>query len=376
MPVLEESAAEIKNLLRDEARNIESFEARGFRSIGHTLHDEALQMHSIEEKLSQEAHQLLTPRWRKNRKVRMQRDEWLVSGLTIMSLLVLTPVWNSCVLLNDPAYMYFEGPMRPYLILSGCVAVPCCFVSSVRNVFRRNTTELADERAFIRIGAVMMMALGCILMLCSFEFEHLAVESYVEMFGGCDTGPLTMNLYQDSQMLHAIRARPDCAVLESVELCHGFEDFEGSWETQVLKQMETSYKCSGFCFNGELLGAHVMTQEAAKKKKEITYDDTLKHMEEENPFVWGMTHPYPPTLFSKAEYEYSCDGLTAIRMKHLVGNVGLQSFYLGVILLIGAVAVGVVVITDGWHLHRTVFEWSRDEPEQMTWRSSVSSDSA
>lgn len=301
-----------------------------------------------------------TPRFKKLRLVQVQRDEWLVTGLTSLTLFSLTPCWNAIVLLQDPAYLYFEGPVLPWLILMGCVMIPIFFCISVFNVFRRAAHHKADEKAFVRIGAVMAMGMAVILMFCAFEFEGLAEEAYVEFFGGCATGPLTMNLHQTSQMLQAIRAHPECAERESVEHCHGYQDFASSRETKVLKEMEKMYNCAGFCFDGKMLGVQIKHQAAPD---DVTnFDDTIEEAEADDSHVVGMTPAYPPTLFSKADHQFSCDGHTATLMKHLVGGVGLQCFFEGLVLLAGAVGIGMVVVTDSWHLHRTEFEWSQEDP--------------
>jgi len=49
---------------------------------------------------------------------------------------------------------------------------------------------------------------------------------------------------------------------------------------------------------------------------------------------------YPPTLFSDANYQVSCEGMAARDMRNFVGDVGAQTFYQGVYLVFVAVCTG------------------------------------
>ena len=42
---------------------------------------------------------------------------------------------------------------------------------------------------------------------------------------------------------------------------------------------------------------------------------------------------YPPTLFSDANYQASCEGMAARDMKNFSGDIGFQTFYQGIYLV-------------------------------------------
>merc|ERR1719382_562604 len=52
------------------------------------------------------------------------------------------------------------------------------------------------------------------------------------------------------------------------------------------------------------------------------------------------TSRYPPTLFSDANYQASCEGMAARDMRNFAGDVGYQTFYQGIYLVLIAIATG------------------------------------
>merc|ERR1719258_666798 len=51
-------------------------------------------------------------------------------------------------------------------------------------------------------------------------------------------------------------------------------------------------------------------------------------------------HTYPPTLFSDANYKASCEGMAARDMRNFAGDIGFQTFYQGIYLVLIAIATG------------------------------------
>merc|ERR1719487_3098733 len=49
---------------------------------------------------------------------------------------------------------------------------------------------------------------------------------------------------------------------------------------------------------------------------------------------------YPPTLFSDANYKASCEGMAARDMRNFAGDIGFQTFYQGIYLVLIAIATG------------------------------------
>jgi hypothetical protein len=53
-----------------------------------------------------------------------------------------------------------------------------------------------------------------------------------------------------------------------------------------------------------------------------------------------VVSPYPPTLFSDANYQASCEGMAGRDMKNFAGDIGYQMFYQGIYLVLIAIATG------------------------------------
>merc|ERR1719313_391286 len=49
---------------------------------------------------------------------------------------------------------------------------------------------------------------------------------------------------------------------------------------------------------------------------------------------------YPPTLFSDANYQASCEGMAARDMRNFAGDMGLQTFYQGIYMIAIAICTG------------------------------------
>lgn len=58
--------------------------------------------------------------------------------------------------------------------------------------------------------------------------------------------------------------------------------------------------------------------------------------------VLGLVANYPPTLFSDANYQASCEGMAARSMINFAGDVGFQTFYQGIYLVLISISMGVL----------------------------------
>merc|ERR1740120_74186 len=61
---------------------------------------------------------------------------------------------------------------------------------------------------------------------------------------------------------------------------------------------------------------------------------------------------YPPTLFSDANYQASCEGMAARSMINFAGDVGFQTFYQGIYLVLIAISMGVMKLA-GYCSHKS-----------------------
>merc|ERR1719487_1149447 len=91
--------------------------------------------------------------------------------------------------------------------------------------------------------------------------------------------------------------------------------------------MESEFRCSGFCYRTTAIAL------SAKKNA------TLAKNQPKN-----TTSKYPPTLFSDANHLATCEGMAARDMKNFAGDVGFQTFYQGIYLVLISIATGFLKI--------------------------------
>merc|ERR1719272_1925910 len=112
---------------------------------------------------------------------------------------------------------------------------------------------------------------------------------------GAKSGPL----YYVEEELGSLRAMPACAKRTSIEDCDGFTEYPKMHEAMILKDMESSYMCSGICQGTNAKGEQI----------------------------------YPPTLFNKADYKVTCDGMAARRISNFATAIGQQLMLEGCMLV-------------------------------------------
>jgi len=173
------------------------------------------------------------------------RNMWIYVGLFVILMLVLIPVWNTFVLLEDPSYIYFAGKVVPRGFISMCVSIPILYVCAVSLLFKRGDPKVLTEQSMLYMGIVFLSALGAGFMILSLPLAWSSNNAYTELFGNCETGWKTRDLFGADRALQTLRTQPTCAAKFSVELCDGYA---ATPFTEVLKAMETSYRCSGFCY--------------------------------------------------------------------------------------------------------------------------------
>mmetsp|Transcript_16740 Transcript_16740/g.45754 ORF Transcript_16740/g.45754 Transcript_16740/m.45754 type:complete len:477 (-) Transcript_16740:52-1482(-) len=220
-------------------------------------------------------------------------------------------------------------------ILAICLAAVVLYMLSLNYFFARAKSEARrDYSSMFTIWAVFVFVMGAALMLLSVPISSEADKAYSEMLSTCETGFRTRDLYVTSQALQSLRQTPGCAERYTVEGCVGFQTTVYS---QVLKSMEAEFKCAGFCYNPAGI---------------TPYDATSQ------PVATNYTS-YPPTLFTTANFEASCDGMAARNMKHFVGAIGTEVFHQGAICVLAAfflAAIQIVSLCTGPREKAVAFE--------------------
>lgn len=298
---------------------------------------------------------------------------FLFTGIFMLGTLVMIPVWNSVALLSDATFIYMSGSLQPTLIIVACVSVCVMYAVTVAIFFRTSRMEVQTEQSILMIGSLFLALLGVLLLLLSTPLHRSADEGYQGIWNNCQFGA-PRGLYDSSQALHALRATPGCRSMQSIEECQHYQPTEAAL---TLKAMEAGFRCSGFCYQPLPAGNASASSEAAPPSPEEasmmqTQSRTVRaaahggqqglaeaverqHRARQEPRAPPAFAPYPPTLFSQANFQASCDGMAARNMRNFAGDVADQTFYEGVMLVIVSIIIGFLKLL-GFCGHR------REEP--------------
>lgn len=202
--------------------------------------------------------------------------------------------------------MLWFGTSAAASLLACSIACVLLYIISLNYFFARARPEVSrDVPSLFTIWGVFVLLLGASFILFALPISHDAADSHEELVSKCQNGVRTRNLYITSQALQSLRQTPGCTEQVTIEDCNGFEMTRYA---KTIKEMEFEYKCSGFCYNPDLVDP-INTENVEVSKLALS-------------------------LFSKANFAASCDGMAARSMYNFVGQVGKQVFHQGVLLLV------------------------------------------
>merc|ERR1719217_1852663 len=267
-------------------------------------------------------------------------------------MLCVVPIWNAASLLHDDNYYFWEGRVVPLWLITLCVVIIVLYVITIFAFFKYSRPSVRTEQTIMMIANIFITLLGLSLMLLSLPLSRQSIETYNNLMHRCDYSEQTHRMYEYSQVLHNIRATPACAAKFSVEECAGYED--AAPYTTFLKSMETDFRCSGFCYKqpAPLVSAAAVPAPAPAAKSSLLAHHHKHHQDHVTELALQQTgvkvgepgaaptYIYPPTLFSDANYKASCEGMAARDMRNFAGDIGFQTFYQGIYLVLIAIATG------------------------------------
>jgi len=297
------------------------------------------------------------------------KNVFITTGVLLLAMLCLVPVWNAVALMEDSNYVFWVGTSVPTWMICLCTGIVGIYVLTIFVFFSTARPQVQTEQTIMMIANIFITLLGLVLMLLSLPLSRQSVDTYNNLMHRCDYSEQTHRLYEYSQVLQNIRQMPSCANKFSVEECPGYENAPPY--TTMLKNMENSFHCAGFCYR-PLGSAGPRGQTAPTDGSNSTggslasliHSGARKHRHQDHIMPLALATAssssssagaggaaeagvlgrpitkYPPTLFSDANYQASCEGMAARDMKNFAGDVGFQTFYQGIYLVLIAIATG------------------------------------
>jgi len=288
----------------------------------------------------------------------------IMLGTAIFALVTCVPIWGAGCLFWDPVYILFSGRGSLDLIIILCVGAVLGYAGTAFLMFKFDKYDMKAEKKLLMVYIVFQIGLGLGFVVISSAMLETSRATYVQLVDHCGSSGQTQAIQELWQKLQKLRQTPDCMALPTIELCPGFEPKQPY--ASFLKNVETEYKCSGFCSNyvpangGPDSGpvslhahdsAHVQRQVIDETPKRLLSFSTRVRRQalrnnqnssnvQEARFA-QIRHAY--TLFSDANYETNCDGAAAHAIRFHAMETS-QTLYLeGVILLL--IAVGTMMVT-------------------------------
>jgi len=304
------------------------------------------------------------------------KNVFIGTGIVLLMMLCIVPIWNALALLSDFNYTFWVGSDVPTWMVSGCLCIIMLYTVTVTVFFTSAKPQVQTEQTIMMIANIFITLLGLVLMLISLPLSRQSMTTYNNLMYRCDYSEQTHRLYEYSQVLHNIRRTPACAEKYTVEECPGYE--EAHPYTTFLKEMEGTFRCSGFCYRPS--GEAALLENKLEPETDRYLANKAHRQDRITPLTLGGPAPstgkvvglaaasagatdkqghsvgqlppstvgrvteatvsYPPTLFSDANYQASCEGMAARDMKNFSGDVGFQTFYQGIYLVLIAIATG------------------------------------
>jgi len=320
---------------------------------------------------------------------------FMTGGTVLLSLLAIVPIWNAVALLHDFNYVFWAGRSIPTTTIIVCIAIVLLYLTTSSIFFRRAHASAQSEQSILMIGNIFITLFGLFLLMASMPLTRQAELTSSNLLHNCDYSDQTHRVYEYSQVLQNLRATPACAKKYSVEECAGYQT--SLPYTAFLKNLETNFRCSGFCYRPPVATSSKSLDRAATspeqtdkqtnrsaaqatkadkqtdrsaaqatKANAATGSSLLQLAKERHSDVVtplstadqgvlleaanimeslegdlsASAQTYPPTLFSDANYQASCDGMAARGMKFSAGDIGNQAYFQGVYLVLIAVVTG------------------------------------
>jgi len=216
-------------------------------------------------------------------------------SIVVIIMILLLIVWN-LLPVDALTHVFNAWGSPPVAIILTCIGVVLLYALAIIAMHHGYApAELQGLGGTVAVWSGCAMLLSVCLILQAMPIINQAQLAESELISECSTGQRTRFLHETSTVLGMLRASSTCALETSVESCNGFMP---SREARVLKNMESSLRCSGFCFMNA-----------------------------------NATTGYPPTLFSQANYQASCDGRAARFMHIFVKPLGEQIYYEGILIV-------------------------------------------
>jgi hypothetical protein len=218
------------------------------------------------------------------------------------------------------------------------------YIITIPLFFQGSHKETHTKQTMLSILVMFVMLFGGVSLLIAHPMRGTAVEIGTDLMINSQFGSKTYDFYKTSLELQALRSKPDCVNLHSVEECPGFvpTPFTNLW-----KEMELKYRCAGW--GAEALGANVTQAPLDPRRLTANGLNQKLHLgQAASPTNVSPTVPgtAPKTLFSTQELGSSCNGMVGRSMKTFLEDTSDELFAEGTYLLLICITIGFLTFVE------------------------------
>lgn len=185
---------------------------------------------------------------------RNTRNFLIIFGSFLLALVVIIPLWDAGLMLEDPIYVFFLGKDHAQWIIITCCSAIVIWILMVALFFGGAREEAHTQTSMVSLVCILLTGLGVALLIQSnmmITHSRIIINDLVH---NCGTSRITHNLTAYSTALQVLRQQENCIGMESIVECQGYEN-SPPW-TGILKTMENYLQCSGFGYvNHNVTGA-------------------------------------------------------------------------------------------------------------------------
>jgi hypothetical protein len=250
----------------------------------------------------------------------LDKTTYVRMGLMLLAMLCFLPVWDSIDMLRNLNYAFWGPPGLPLTIISVSGLILVFFFCTADAFFNRWRNEIHTAQSLVVMSSLFVMLLGLVLVLVSVPLSHKTFSLHNDIAYGCGVSESTRPIAAHYADLLKIRQMPDCVAAVSVEACRGYR--EEPPITGYLKDMESLFQCSGFCYNApsnNMTNTNTLVRQTSASRDEGSST--------------GSIIQSPPTLFSLSNFQASCDTAAARNLLHFAQDTSSGMWDVGVVLI-------------------------------------------
>jgi len=280
----------------------------------------------------------------------VNKNIFMVSGLVLLAMLCFLPVWDCVEMLSSLNYSFWAPHGLPLTVIIVSFLILVFFALTTEAFFQRWRTEMHTAQSLVVMSSLFIMLFGLVLVLVSLPLSERAIDIHNEIVYECGNSEGTRDLRLHYMSLVTLRKGAACAKEYSIETCKGYAAHQRY--TPYLQGMEENFRCSGFCYDVPFVAGQntSVLYKLERRRPQV-------HAKPSQAVPANGSHPgavvaaekqapqkgikaYPPTLFSNANFQASCDGAAARNLINFARDTGYQMWYMGVVLISFSVMIG------------------------------------